>query len=229
MDEKNSATIEDYLAILLVMQRDGAPVVGARLAELLGVTPPTVTNTLKRMARDGLVTLREGQGLFLTEKGLERAQSVTRRHMLTEWMLMRMLQVPWSQTHSEAHQMEHTVSERVAEQMWTRLGNPQTCPHGNPLPGYEQAANHWLPLMDAAAGARVIIRRIHEMGEDRPDLLQYLEENGLTPGVEVEILEVLPFNETLTLRVNERTLALGFSAARFIFVERCDPGFALGH
>ena len=133
MSEKSSATIEDYLETLYILQRDGVPIVGARLAEWLGVTPPTVTNTLKRMLRDGLIESNDAQGFLLTGQGLELARSVMRRHMLTEWLLMTVLKVPWSQTHSEAHNLEHTVSDRIEELMRANLGNPMTCPHGRPV------------------------------------------------------------------------------------------------
>jgi DtxR family Mn-dependent transcriptional regulator len=219
MGEKNSATIEDYLETLLILQRDGIPIVGARLAELLKVTPPTVTNTLKRMARDGLIISNDVQGSLLTEQGLEMARSVMRRHMLTEWLLMTTLKVPWSQIHSEAHSLEHTVSDLIEGQMRDNLGDPKTCPHGNPMPGYEQVTARWRPLIDSVPGKPVIIRRIHELGENEPELLRFLEENALVPGVEVEVAEVLPFNQTLSVKVKGHAVALGFSAARFIFVE----------
>jgi len=220
MSERASATIEDYLGFLFVLQRDGEMVVGARLAELLGVSPPTVTNTLKRMGRDGLVYLDNIQGYRLTEQGQELASSVMRRHMLTEWMLLRMLKVPWSDTHSEAHQIEHTISENIEEKMSQNLDNPQTCPHGNPLPGYEHVAAGWTPLIQIAAGEKAVIRRIHEIAEENPELLQYLETNGIVPGVQIEIGEVLAFNETMNLIVGERNITLGFAAARSIFVEK---------
>jgi DtxR family transcriptional regulator, Mn-dependent transcriptional regulator len=220
MGEKNSATIEDYLEILFIMQRDGIPIVGARIAEFLKVTPPTVTNTLKRMARDGLVASDEGQSAHLTPLGLETARLVVRRHMLSEWLLIKMLHVPWSQTHSEAHNLEHTLSENIAEQMRASLGDPQTCPHGNPMPGYEAITAQWLSVMDIAAGQAVILRRVHELGENEPELMKYLEENGLLPGVEFMVTEILPFNQTLSLRIQGRDLSLGFSSARYIYVEK---------
>ncbi len=220
MDDKNSATIEDYLETLFILQRDGVPIVGARLAELLKVTPPTVTNTLKRMSRDGLVTSNNVQGSLLTEQGLEMARSVMRRHMLTEWLLMKMLKIPWSKTHSEAHNLEHNVSETIEEQMRANLGDPNTCPHGNPMPGFEYVTANLLPLIDIPSGQSVIIRRIHELGENDPELLKFLEENELVPGVGVEVVEILPFNQTLSLKVKGHTVSLGFSTARFIFVEK---------
>jgi DtxR family Mn-dependent transcriptional regulator len=220
MSEKNSATIEDYLEILYIMQRDRVPIVGARLAELLRVTPPTVTNTLKRMVRDGLVTSNEDLGIFLSERGIEMARSVMRRHMLTEWLLMSVLKVPWSQTHAEAHNLEHTVSEMIEEQMRINLGNPKTCPHGNPMPGFESVTSSWLPLIDIASGETVIIRRIHELGENDSELMKFLEENGIIPGAKVEISEILPFNQTIAVKLKDRDISLGFSSARFIYIEK---------
>jgi DtxR family Mn-dependent transcriptional regulator len=219
---ENSATIEDYLETLYILQRDGVPIVGARLAEFLKVTPPTVTNTLKRMTRDGLIESNDVKGVSLTEQGLKMARSVTRRHMLTEWLLMSVLKVPWSQTHSEAHHLEHTVSEMIEEQMRTSLGNPKTCPHGNPMPDFESFTSSWIPLIDIASGTKVIIRRIHELGENDPSLMKYLEENGIIPGVEVEVVEILSFNQTITVKINGRMVSLGVSSARFIHVELKD-------
>lgn len=220
MVEKKSATIEDYLETLYILQRDGVPIVGTRLAEILGVTPPTVTNTLKRMTRDGLITPDEGRGSVLTEQGLETARSVMRRHMLMEWLLVTTLKIPWSQTHAEAHNLEHTVSEMIEKQMRNNLGNPKTCPHGNPMPGFESLTSSWIPLMDIASGEHVIIRRIHELAENDPELMGFLEESGIVPGARVEVSETLPFNQTISLKLKDNIVSLGFTAARYIYVEK---------
>jgi len=219
MEQKTSATIEDYLSLLFVLQRDGEPFVGARLAELLGVSAPTVTNTLKRMVRDGLVDMQDPKGACLTEKGLKLARSVMRRHMLTEWMLVRMLDIPWASTHAEAHHMEHTISEIIEERLRTSLDDPRTCPHGNPFPGYEYVTTGWKALVEITVGKTVTIRRIHEMAEENAELLRFFESNGLLPGVEVQVLEVLPFNQTITLKAGEHRVILGYLAARYLFVE----------
>ena len=92
--------------------------------------------------------------------------------MLTEWLLIKMLKIPWSQSHSEAHSLEHTVSNKVEEQMRINLGDPKTCPHGNPLPGFEFISSSWVPLEDIAAGNSVIIRRIHELGAKQPRVIE---------------------------------------------------------
>jgi DtxR family Mn-dependent transcriptional regulator len=202
------------------MERDGDEVIAARLAESLEVAPPTVTVTLKRMERDGWIATEQGKDIRLTDKGCEAARSVIRRHMLTEWMLARMLKVPWSRVHAEADQIEHSISEEIESQMRINLDDPQLCPHGNPLPGYEQVAADWLPLMSVLPGEKVVIRRIHETAEDNHALLEFLEANGIVPGALAEVTEILSFNQTLSLQLGTQKVALGFPTARYIFVEK---------
>jgi len=209
-----SATVEDYLSMIYVLERDREPIIGARLAELLHVTPPTVTNTLKRMARDGLIRMDE-HGTHLTERGWEVARTVMRRHMLMEWMMLRML--PWSKLHREAHNLEHAISAEAEAALFEELGRPVTCPHGNPLPGQEEAVAAWLPLTEIAPNETVIIRRIHEIAEQNLELLAFLENNKILPGVQASVREILPFNQTITLEVNGQTVTLGFVVARYIF------------
>jgi DtxR family Mn-dependent transcriptional regulator len=211
-----SATIQDYLSLIYVMERDNEPVVGSRLAELLGVTPPTVTNTLKRMTRDGLITMNK-DGTHLTEAGWEAARVVMRRHMLMEWMMVKTL--PWSKLHSEAHQLEHAISTMTETALMEQLGRPQTCPHGNPLPGCEPAVAAWVPLTKIPAGETIIIRRIHELAEENAQLLAYLETKRIMPGTRATVAEILPFNQTITVEVEGRPVTLGNAAARYVFAE----------
>ena len=219
-DSRPTPTIEDYLAIIYVMERDEEDVIAARLAESLEVAPPTVTVTLKRMERDGWIATEQGKDIRLTDKGCEAARSVIRRHMLTEWMLARMLKVPWSHVHAGADQIEHTISDEIETQMRASLDDPQFCPHGNPLPGYEQAAVAWLPLTGVQPGEKVTIRRIHETAEDNSDLMEFLETNGIVPGALAEVTESLSFNQTLSLQLRTHKVALGFATARYIYVEK---------
>ncbi len=213
---KPSQTIEDYLSLLYVLERDAEPVVGARLAELLGVSAPTVTNTLKRMARDGLITMNEN-GTHLTEPGWASARAVMRRHMLMEWMMLKML--PWSKLHGEAHSLEHAVSPEAEAAIYEELGHPKTCPHGNPLPGCEEAVAAWIPLTQIPTGTVVTIRRVHELAEENRQLLAFLEEKGILPRVQVTLGEILPFNQTITVLVKGQPVTLGFAVAKYIFVE----------
>lgn len=225
MAQRTSATIEDYLGILYISERDGDEIPGSRLAELLGVSAPTVTNTLKRMVRDGLITMDTNHLPHLTPHGDELARTVMRRHMLAEWMLAKLLS--WSKLHLEAHEFEHNISEELEKALLVTLNEPETCPHGNPLPGHEAAVAGWVPLTQLEPGAKVIIRRIHELAEEVPELLAFLEKNRISPGQSVKVSEVLPFNQTLTLDVEQEhahsgpgeRVTLGFSTARYIFVE----------
>ncbi|KAF0110235.1 MAG: putative DtxR family transcriptional regulator [Chloroflexi bacterium] len=217
MTGKISATIEDYLGMLYISERDGNAISGTRLAELLGVSTPTVANTLKRMTRDGLITMDGNHSPHLTPRGDELARTVMRRHMLAEWMLIRMLS--WSKVHHEAHGFEHSISDEVETALLQELNQPEVCPHGNPLPGHEAAVSAWVPLTSLKAGDCVTIRRIHELAEEIPDLLTFLEEKKISPGQQVKVTEVLPFNQTVTLDVLENLVTLGFSTARQIFVE----------
>jgi DtxR family transcriptional regulator, Mn-dependent transcriptional regulator len=214
--DKLSPTIENYLSLMYVLERDMEPVVGARLAELLSVTPPTVTNTLKRMVRDGLITM-DKNGTRLTKSGKQSARTVLRRHMLTEWMMARML--PWSRLHEEAHSLEHAISAEVENALFAELGQPQTCPHGNPLPGCEDAVSAWIPLTEASPDQEVIIKRIHELAEYNIELLDFLQGKGLMPGARVTVREMLPFNQTVGVEIDGHAVTLGFASARQVFVE----------
>ncbi len=214
--DKLSTTIEDYLSLLYILERDKEPVVGVHLAQLLSVTPPTVTNTLKRMVRDGLITM-DKNGTRLTRVGKRSAQTVLRRHMLTEWMMLRML--PWSKLHQQAHNLEHAISSEVETALFEELGHPQTCPHGNPLPGFEETVSSWIPLTKTSSNQRLTIKRIHELAEYNLELLAFLEGKGLMPGADVTVREVLPFNQTITVDIQKQVVTLGFAVARQIFVE----------
>lgn len=223
--DRPTPIIENYLSVIYTLQRDKEPVIGARLADWFEVSPPTVTATLKRMVRDGLITMDERKEINLTKAGRKAAISVLRRHMLTETMLAQLLKVPWSQVHLEADDMEHTISHETMERISDQLDDPQTCPHGNPLPGFEELMEKWSRLTDVEPGQTVTIQRIHESAENKNQVLTFLEENGLLPGVDVLVEKVVDFNETITLEVGDKEIVLGFSIAKHIYVQQKElPG-----
>lgn len=220
-DSPITQTIEDYLMTMHVLERDHGEIVAARLAEQLGVTAPTVTMTLKRMERDHWISGKSRHGgIHLTEAGRQAAHTVVRRHMLTEWLLLKILKVPFLQIHAEAHHIEHAISDTIEERLVDVLGSPSTCPHGNPLPGSESVTDQWPALIDFSVGDKVVIRRIHEFAEDNQDLLKFLFKSKVMPGSKVTIMEALPFNQTLTLSVGAQSVVLGFPAARSIYGEK---------
>jgi DtxR family Mn-dependent transcriptional regulator len=215
-------TVEDYLMTMQVMERDHGEIIAARLAEMLDVAPATVAMTLKRMQRDNWITGTGRKAVHLTEAGREAANDITRRHMLAEWLLVKVLKVPLSETHNEAHNIEHAISPQLEERLRDVLGDPKVCPHGNPFPGCEETTSRWVPLTSQPAGETLTLRRIHEFAEEHLDLLKFLVSNGVVPGAQLRVTEVLPFNQTMTISVEDKPVTLGFSAACFLFVEKLE-------
>ena len=213
-------TIEDYLGIIYTLERDGDEVIGARLSELLEVTAPTVTVTLRRMVRDGWISVSPAKKIQLTPKGVEAAKAVIRRHMLTEWMLAKILNLPWAKVHEEAHKIEHSISSEVELSLIDKLDDPAQCPHGNPMPGQESISTDWKPLAECLTGDKIIIERIHEFLEEDPVLMDFLESNQILPGKQAVISEILAFNKTITLKNNAGKVTLGLDIAKSIYIEK---------
>jgi len=218
-DSRPTHTVEDYLMNMFVMDRDHGEIIAARLAEMMNVAPATVAMTLKRMQRDNWITGKGRKQIRLTKTGREAAHSVIRRHMLTEWLLVKVFKMPIYETHDEAHNIEHTISPKLEERMREVLGDPKVCPHGNPFPGYEHITKDWQPLTELAVGDTVTLRRIHEFIEDGPELLEFFSQNQIFPGTKATLVETLPFNQTLTLEIDGKKVTLGFPVAQYIFAE----------
>src|SRR5438067_2118446 len=139
MPHRPSSTVEDYLMEIYDKSREGRAVIAARLAEKMAVAAPTVWNTIRRMQRDGLVDIDAAKEISLTATGQAAAESIKRRHLLTERLLVDILGLDWADAHEEAHLIEHTITPRVEERIMAVLGNPTRCPHGNPFPGIDPA------------------------------------------------------------------------------------------
>ncbi|MCH7511102.1 MAG: metal-dependent transcriptional regulator [Chloroflexi bacterium] len=209
--DRPTATVEDYLQEIYDILASGKTPIAARLAERIGVSSPTAWSTLQRMQRDGLVELRDRHDIHLTQSGTEAAESIKRRHYLTERLLVDILGLGWAAAHEEAHRIEHAVSPVVEERIMTLLGNPTTCPHGNPFPGLPRPATVLLSSLEA--GDEREIDGVQEAAEEDAELMQFLEENGLTPGTKLRVDEVASYNSTMTVEVDGRQVVLGLSAA----------------
>jgi DtxR family Mn-dependent transcriptional regulator len=189
-----SATVEEYLETIYNMAMEGEIVIGARLAQKFRVAPPTVTEMLKRLVRDGYVEMDNKRQVTLTEAGNQIAESVLRRHRLTERFLVDILGMQWHQVHEEAERLEHSISDAVEAGVIARLENPTTCPHGNPIPGLVPDARNYLKdrhavrLSTVDPGETVTILCISEVVEDEQALILYLHEKGLTPGTRLMVL-----------------------------------------
>lgn len=193
-EEALTATVEEYLETIYNMAAEQEVVIGARLAEKFHVAPPSVTEMLKRLVRDGFVEMDQKRQITLTETGNNAAEAVLRRHRLTERFLVDMLGMQWHQVHEEACRLEHFISGAVEARVLASLNFPTTCPHGNPIPGQVPSARSYLQdqgairLSSVAPGELVRILCISEVVEDEEALIHYLHEKNLTPGTELTVL-----------------------------------------
>lgn len=216
-----SATIEEYLEMIYRLDQKGGPVIGARLAEAVGVSAPTVTQTLKRMIKDGYVTMSAQKEITLTPAGMEQVRSIQRRHRLAELLLTDILGFDWLRAHNEAVKFQHVMSPEVATAISRKLGDPLTCPHGNPIPGNipdDYSEESLRALSAVSAGETVIVRRITEDGEEEPQLLGYFYEKGLLPGTTLTVLDQAPFAGTVSVRKADVEMTLGVRAAQELLV-----------
>ena len=186
-----SAVAERYLEAIYYIEHEGEVARPGRLAEWLGVSAPTATVNLQRLARDGWVRAGSDHAVELTDAGAAAAAGIVRRHRILERWLTDELGLDWATADREAAALAHGVSPMVLERIDAHLGQPATCPHGNVIPGRRPPRGGRLTrLTDLDEGARGRIARISEVAEhDAPHLLATLSEHHLFPGVEVRVLE----------------------------------------
>lgn len=228
MEEPLSATVEEYLETMYNMSAEDETVIGARLAEKFRVSAPTVTEMLKRLVRDGYITMNQKRVVTLTEAGYQAAEAVLRRHRLTERFLVDMLGMQWHQVHEEACRLEHFISGAVEARVIASLNHPVTCPHGNPIPGLVPSARTYLKdqgahrLAAVAPGTNVCILCISEVVEDEESLILYLHEKALTPGTHLTVLThaaaAEAAEESFKLDVEGREACISKHAAEKIWV-----------
>ena len=217
--ENTSKTIEDYLLCVYTLSTEGHTVIAARLAEALDVAPPTVTATLHRMTRDGLIAVSQNKEVVLSEAGQARAETMVRRHRLAERLLTDILGLDWAEVHEEAHRFEHVISPRVEERILAVLGDPTTCPHGSPIPGTgARVSPDAMRLTSVAAGKRVVIDRVSEEAENSRELLGFFQRSGLVPGREFVVQEIEPYNELILLNQGDDQVAVGMAVANKLWV-----------
>ncbi len=202
--------VEDYLkaAYLLRTEEPGAPVTVQRLAGRLGVAAPSVTNMAKRLAELGLLRHEPYRDVALTPAGERIALEVVRHHRLLEQYLVEALGYGWDEVHEEADQLEHHISEAMEARMAAALGHPTADPHGDPIPRPDGTVPDVaeLRLADLPPGETAIVRRV---ADQAPERLRYLQRLGIRPGVAVTLLEALPFDGPIRVRVGGGEVAIG--------------------
>jgi DtxR family transcriptional regulator, Mn-dependent transcriptional regulator len=219
MPVEHHPPVEEYLQTIESLTEEGAPVIQARIAERLGKSAPSVSEMLERLTTDGYVD-RAGREISLTERGHVIAQSVIRKHRLAERLLVDVIGLPWHQVHEEAGRWEHVISDDVEARLVEILGDPGTCPHGNPIPGSANrpaSPSTHVRLREIAAGTTVRFGRLTEEVELDGASLRYLDEAGFIPGTTASVVAKAP-DGTLVLDVGGRTLALGPDLCERLFV-----------
>lgn len=187
-------TTEMYLRTILELEEENIVPLRARISERLGHSGPTVSQTIGRMERDGLVVVSDDRTLQLTDAGRQKAVDVMRKHRLAERLLSDVIGLDWAYVHEEACRWEHVMSEQVERRLVELLGHPTESPYGNPIPGLDQLGD--TPARGFEQGVVGLVRRLNEAGEPvsgtvrrlaepaqvDPELLQQLKGAGVLPG-----------------------------------------------
>ncbi|MDP9400181.1 MAG: metal-dependent transcriptional regulator [Actinomycetota bacterium] len=202
---------EEYLQTLFWLQEAGLPLTGANVARAMQLSAPTVHEMIGRLARDGYITREDDKSIRFTESGLEHAEGVVRRHRLIERFLTDVLGIPWNEVHEEAERLEHAMSPVLEERMLAAIGDATTCPHGHPIRAGQRIQG--VPLADVEQGARVTVLRFENEAED---LLHYLKDSGLEPGLEGDVVAV---DDEFTVRgADGRTATVSATVAETVSV-----------
>lgn len=201
-------TTEMYLRTIYDLEEEGVVPLRARIAERLEQSGPTVSQTVARMERDGLLRVAGDRHLQLTEKGRDLAVSVMRKHRLAERLLVDVIGLDWENVHAEACRWEHVMSEEVERRLVEVLNNPTTSPYGNPIPGLAQLGldkdaapdEKLVRLTEIPAGkpTAVVVRRLAEYVQSDPDVIARLREAGVVPDARVTV-ETRPGSVTITV------------------------------
>ncbi|SDC97129.1 metal-dependent transcriptional regulator [Rhodococcus tukisamuensis] len=201
-------TTEMYLRTIYDLEEEGVVPLRARIAERLEQSGPTVSQTVARMERDGLLRVAGDRHLELTDRGRDLAVSVMRKHRLAERLLVDVIGLEWDQVHAEACRWEHVMSEDVERRLVKVLNNPTTSPYGNPIPGLDQLGldrpvdnvETLIRLTDVPQGkpTAVVVRRLAEHVQSDPDVIVQLRAAGVVPDARVTV-ERTPGSVTITV------------------------------
>jgi len=220
-------TTEMYLRTILELEEEGVPALRARIAERLKQSGPTVSQTVARMERDGLLNVEGDRHLALTDLGRSKAVAVMRKHRLAELLLVNVIGMPYEEAHDEACRWEHVMSEAVEQKVYELLGKPTRSPYGNPIPGLDEFGT---VEVDASGGGlernlafpglagKVIVSRICESVQTDAEVLRQLHSAGVDPGANVVVAQerdaVIVERDGDTVRLPREVASRVFVAAR---------------
>lgn len=212
-----SESTEMYLKAMAELG-DGEVVPIGRLAERLDVTPVSANEMVKRLGDQGLVSHTPYKGVNLTQTGRDAACNVVRRQRLWECFLHDHLKIEWAQLYELACSLEHTTAPQVTDALAHFLGNPSTCPHGNPIPAADGSLQRvsGIPMSEVSVGSTVRVRAVRAT---TTNVFKHLQDRNILPGREMTLLEIAPMDGTLTLEIEGNRVALGLLISRLVIVE----------
>jgi DtxR family Mn-dependent transcriptional regulator len=212
-----TAPVEDYLKAIFELERSGEPAETNAIARMLGIAPASVSGMVRRLAEQGLITHERYRGARLTSAGRRAALKTLRRHRVIEAYLTSALGYSWDRVHDEAERLEHAASDELIDKMAAAIGEPETDPHGAPIPTREGRLNEKtvVPLASLEPGDSARVERVSDENGDR---LRYLAELGIVPGAVVQIVAREPFEGPIALRVDDANRTIGQELASQILV-----------
>ena len=213
--EHVTAAEQEYLESLFWLYEAGLPMTGANLARAMRLSAPTVHEMLGRLERDGYIERTSGRGVAFTESGRVNAEQIVGRHRMIERFLTDVVGVPWDDVHEEAEKLEYAMTPRFEAYVRASVGDAKTCPHGHPIKVGERIDG--VPLADCEVGATVRILRLENEAED---LLHYLKDAGVEPGLEGVV--AANDGEHVTVSADGNDAAITVSVAETVSVQ-ADP------
>ena len=221
METTLTISVQDYLKAIYELTAGGEPANTTALATRLGIAPASVTGMIQKLSRikPPLVEYRKHQGVKLTAQGRKAALEVIRHHRLIEAWLVQTLGYSWDEVHAEAEQLEHAISEDFEARIASALGNPERDPHGEPIPSVNltMPEDTLLPLAALRKGQAAIVKRVNA---ENPELLRHLDSLGLVPGTKIEIMDYSPYDNNLTVLIDDQDFVIGLAISTKIFVEK---------
>ncbi|QCU90384.1 metal-dependent transcriptional regulator [Thiomicrorhabdus sediminis] len=208
MSTQLSKALEDYLKIIYKLEGSQSVDKGVQtslIAERLAISQASVSNMLKKLAEQGYIRYERYYGVTLTESGRKIALNMIRKHRILEQYLVERLGYSWDEVDEEAEVLEHAISDKLANRMWSDLGEPSHDPHGSPIPGVdgELQSDDWVPLTEIELNHSCIVKRIKNRS---PEELRYLANIGLTTGVELQVKNAAPLNGPLLVDIDKKAL-----------------------
>ena len=212
-----SQALEDYLKVIYVLEADGEKATTTAIAQALEVSNASVTNMLKKLAGMNLIVHESYKGAELSPAGKKVALEILRHHRLLELYLKEVMGYSWDEVHDEAEKLEHHISEQFEDRIAELLNHPTHDPHGDPIPSKDgvMPEKATLALQDAELNTLYVVGRVKDQN---PELLRYLEKQGVLPGVELTIVEKAPFDGPVAISLAGQVLSIGFAIAQDIFL-----------